>query len=736
MPAADKSDWWSKQDIAGRKVLDENGFHSWDPRVIHLSFANASFPVRLPTVQSGVLSETDPLTADASLGTNAQGTVIHENYIQWLAQAPIKDIHAENYPGPKPTALLYKILRLAVILEYGKLASNAEISAGKLTTEQTREPELIGMGAEAGATGAAKPLGVWDILTRPSIPAPALSWGDYLSQLIPPAGSPFAELKDFRSCLKNLSMLPTAELDRLLTETLDACSHRLDVWATSAATAILMRTRQSQGVAGVHLAAYGWLEDLRPAAKRSAVSSAEQKQIQMLDSMRQKKGVTETPPPVMRPQVDNGGFIYAPSQDQAAVAAILRSGYMSHKGTSDEDTLAIDLSSERVRGALTLLDGIRQSQSLNALLGYLFEGGLHDLKLQQYVQPFRDKFPMAANQATPADPGTTAMAASNVVDGIALQSAWHNNQLDNGQYWGNHLPNAPQEQNAIVGLLQTLDGYADCLGDLSIAEALYQTVRGNFERAGGLLEAVSRGQRPPEPEVIHTPRGGLDITHRVGLLFAGALPANAWTGSKNRARAAAEPWLDAWLSQMLPDPANTVAACTVSYHDKNLGDKNATVKFSQLGLSPLDCIAMGENSTNASQRSELEYRILYAAGVPPTADPGSITITYKPTSDSGLSFPDLLYLWKCLRLLASGARPIAPQDFVLPANKIADSDQLIDSAGLLARATAALNMLQKDLAYLKDSMSGGQPAAKPAGCVMDLQLLRNCRLGTSFPSGE
>jgi hypothetical protein len=34
-------------------------------------------------------------------------------------------------------------------------------------------------------------------------------------------------------------MLHTAELDRLLTETLDACSHRLDVWATAIATASL-----------------------------------------------------------------------------------------------------------------------------------------------------------------------------------------------------------------------------------------------------------------------------------------------------------------------------------------------------------------------------------------------------------------------------------------------------------------------------------------------------------------
>ncbi len=67
----------------------------------------------------------------------------------------------------------------------------------------------------------------------------------------------------------------------------------------------------------------------------------------------------------------------APSLAQASVAAVLRNGYMTHKGTSEEGLLSIDLSSERVRKALTLLEGVQEGQSLNALLGYLFEEGLH-----------------------------------------------------------------------------------------------------------------------------------------------------------------------------------------------------------------------------------------------------------------------------------------------------------------------------------------------------------------------
>ena len=714
MTAAEKTNWTTEHDRRGRQLLDALGFHSWDPRAIHLSCAHDSFPVVLPRVQAGVLSETDPLASDAILGNDVRGSLLTGNYIQWLAQASIQDIRAENYPGPRPTALLYQILRMSTILEYGKIASNAEIAAGRLTFGQVREQELVGMGKIQGggvANASDEPVGVWDVLRRPSIPDPSVSWSEYLDHLAPSTGGAYVELNHFRASLRNVSHLPTAELDRLLTETLDSCSHRLDVWATAIATAMLRRTRQNRDV-GTHLASYGWLEDLRPSAKGSPLEGTELKLIEKLDSLRSKRGAKDAPPPALQPQADNGGFIYAPSQDQAAVAAILRSGYMSHQGTGDQDALSIDLSSERVRGALMLLDGVRQGQSLNALLGYLFEGGLHELNLQKYIQPFRDRYPMAANQVTASRAATAAV--SNVVDGMALKNAWDKHQLDAGGNWGPGLPSAsqPQDQAAVVGLLREIDGYADSLADLSIAETLYQTVRGNFERGGGLLAAVSRGAQIPDPGVITTRRAGLDITHRAGLLFAGAPLANAWNSAPTRARALGEPWLDAWLSQILPDPSLLSCSCSVSHHDETLGDQRVTVQISQLGLAPLDCIAMAEGSTNESQRSEIEYRILYVAGIPPTADPNSITITYTPTDADTLSIPDLLYLWKTLRLLIFGARPMTPQDFVLPAKKVADGDGSIKLADLQARAKAALKKMEKDLADLSDSVSGASHPEK------------------------
>jgi hypothetical protein len=73
--------WWATHLVRGRQLLDSFNYRQWDPRIIHLGLSENSFPVPFPTVQSGPLSETDPLKADADLGGGTKG-----NYIQWIVQ--------------------------------------------------------------------------------------------------------------------------------------------------------------------------------------------------------------------------------------------------------------------------------------------------------------------------------------------------------------------------------------------------------------------------------------------------------------------------------------------------------------------------------------------------------------------------------------------------------------------------------------------------------------------------
>lgn len=698
-PVAALIAWMADALSPGRLLFDSLGYNAWDPRVIHLGLSGKSFPVSYPTVQSGPLSETEPLTADANVG----GTKV--NYIAWLRQASVADLQAQNYPGTRPTSLLYMILRQSLILTYAKLAAQGEVTAGRLVPSQFREIELVGF--PQPAPPANPPIGKWDLLARPSVPNPALTWADYLVALNPTPSSPYAQLNGLRASLDRLAALPTAELDRLLTEWLDACSHRLDVWASTVANALLNKVRANNNT-GLHLGAFGWLEEVRPSPQRAQVAGAELTLVQNLDALRAQR-VPNAPvlPVPIQPLVDNGGYIYAPSPEQAAVAAILRNGYMTHKGTPEEPLLNIDLSSERVRYALSLLHGVQQGQSLNALLGYLFEAGLADLNLQQYIQPFRDRFPVVGTKLTPSSAPTESLAASNVVDGLALRTAWDTGGLAAGQNWGTGLPPPGADQTAVVGLLQTIDDHADALGDVGMAEAVFQVMRGNFGRSSGLMDAISKGQRPPDPDVIATPRGGLDLTHRIAVLLAGAPTANpTWSGVTTHPRAAAEPWLDAWLTTLLPDPSTVT--CSVQYSD-GAGSHVVNVSLQQLNVGALDCLAMAD-AAEVAQQAELEARIFYAAAVPSGAT--GAQINYQPATPPAtwVSFPDFFFLAKALRTLVSAARALAPQDMTVPENDLSKAD-LVDAGDLTTRAGNALTSLQNDVSALGPAATAQAAAA-------------------------
>src|SRR5262249_11084227 len=159
--------------------------------------------------------------------------------------------------------------------------------------------------------------------------------------------------------LRHLEGLSADTLERQLGSTLDLWSYRLDAWITSLATRRLTELRRATP-RGLALGGFGWGHDLEP---------------------------TPRPPARIRPQRgggaplaaggEAGGFLHAPSLAQASTAAVLRSGYLAHASQTDAGALAIDLSSERVRLAESLLDGIRQGQQLGALLGYRFERRLH-----------------------------------------------------------------------------------------------------------------------------------------------------------------------------------------------------------------------------------------------------------------------------------------------------------------------------------------------------------------------
>ncbi|HKG93217.1 MAG TPA: hypothetical protein VKA84_15030 [Gemmatimonadaceae bacterium] len=692
--------WWDKEVELTRAALNELGLTSWDPRLAHSVFSGSYLRLNGPTIQSGPLSEAAPLQA---------------NYIDLLLNAlSVEAIRQEAFPDPKPRALLYSLLRHAMLLEYWNAAANLSQpeSAPGFGWQLTREQELATPG---GATPT-----IWELLSRP-IPGvttdPAGTFLHALRSTADPDIAPrVAPLLEFRESLGYLKGLSSGRLQRAFAGTLDLCSHRLDAWFTSFATKRLAEIRgATPGGGGTLVGGYGWVMNLKPAAAPPAELPPAGE-----------SGVFYRPP-------NNPGFTHTPSLAQAATAAVLRSGHLTHSDPVTRDLLAIDLSSERVRLATWLLDGVRQGQPIGALLGYRFERRLHDAHLDAFIPYFRNVAPLAARkmpQTLTAFPpqSVESIAANNVVDGLALQRQWKSVKASPvfvafglRLLWpvGFEAPPAGllgPAANVLTYELDQLDASVDAVSDALVAETVHHAVQGNPMRTASTLDAIASGEAPPpELDVVATPRTGIGLTYRLVTLFGGpvALPAK-WAAPLVPHRLAAEPYLSVWAAKLLGDP--TAVRCPVEWIHPTTGAVMETreLRLSELRLGPLDLVYAGEGSRDAAP-SEIEQRLLYAAArKAPAIPPGAIlriNPTRQPTfAPTDVSYAEFVEVLRTARRLITGVRGIDAGDLDAPAQNQAAS---VDIAELTARADRADGALRSALNVLTRAL------ATPATTVLD-----------------
>ena len=64
-----------------------------------------------------------------------------------------------------------------------------------------------------------------------------------------------------------LGQLSTRKLNQLLIEHIDLCHYRLDAWILGLANQRLIEQRAEEPT-GIHLGAFGWVENLRPGGER------------------------------------------------------------------------------------------------------------------------------------------------------------------------------------------------------------------------------------------------------------------------------------------------------------------------------------------------------------------------------------------------------------------------------------------------------------------------------------
>jgi hypothetical protein len=640
-------------------IMDELGLPAFKrPRVLGMNFATASANFH------GAFAQGGPAT-----------TTVAE-YIDRIEGATLLDIWEDQNlltAGRKP--LLYVLLRHAALLEW---VHQARANFPTLFNNVPgREPEQW---PPFNATG---PVGnILDILAHAPNGQAATPANKSVFDLTRDASM---RLTYFRVLdrLKAFALLPAvSDLERLVSETLDVSSHRLDAWMTAFASHRLaaMRAAQTQSCQkpiGNCLGGYGWLENVTPGGSG--------------------------------PPAGNAGYVHAPTKAHANAAALLRCGFVAHQSLAT-DKYAVDLSSERARRAQRLIEEVRAGQPVGAALGYRFERALHEsypaLSLDVYIYRLRELFPQVANKSNldPYEQHDT-VAARNVVDGLALVRGPVVFTPENG------LPTLitdPNAYNAIQNELRALGDLFDAAGDLLTAEAIYQMGTGDVAAAQAVLDFLPLGGNAPEGDLVRTETASVGVTHRVLLLLPPAFdnlnrevppplpagwPALPDPNVRGAERARAEPFLDAWVGNRLG--AATAVVATVRYKNDQGLDRTYPVSLADLKIRPLDVLAIAQDETLPNVGTELERRIL---GVPHAAGTG-FHIDFKNTGIDPapkLTFPQIMEVARSMAVVLGAARPATAGDLMTPLEQAEtdDANAFVAAQELKARADAALGALQ------------------------------------------
>ncbi len=363
------------------------------------------------------------------------------------------------------------------------------------------------------------------------------------------------------------------------------------------------------------LGGYGWAEHLTPVA---ATTLADQ---------------PDGEPGPLLPAVDDPGYLHAPSLHQAQVAALLRNAHLANGGGED-DPFAISLTSERVRLARWIFDGVRAGRTVGAVLGYLVERDLHDHGLDACIDNAREVAPVPGEEDLPP--------AARRLDGLRLHKLW----ADSEDHALDHLVGddpSDTTRDRARAVLRRLGVAVDAAADAMQAEQVHQFTRGDLTRAVSSLADFDRGLvPPPDLEFLQTPRTGAGVTHRVGIVIdPNASRPAGWAGPDTSPRAAAEPALDTWLARQL----GTATGRTLTVRDGAAGQPTA-VDLSDLHLAASDFVRLAGAGEQGA--SELAAWAALASG----------SNLVRPTLVPDRDLLDLLEVGGSLAVLVGGAKPL------------------------------------------------------------------------------
>ncbi|MCZ6900426.1 MAG: hypothetical protein O7F74_09330, partial [Bacteroidetes bacterium] len=694
---------WIERDYKkrGLDLLKELGYSPGEKDdlvpILEKFFLNKANQLKGDLIDDQPLSEKNPIRPYTTpVNPDTEG----KNYIYWLIENALTDHdkikRQQGFADGSPKALLYQMLRHALELEFSNTALRLYLNAEILSQVQVKNAKVdanfIGIQPEASN------LSKYDYLDRkePRITDQDITVGKYISNLL--AGdiglADTSNLKTIINALNHLKDVPTARLERAFAEHLDCCTYRLDAWLLGFINFQLFGMRyQMEGEreqpfkTGIYLGAYGWVEDLKPDNEILAPVSLNPE----LKSVFNPDDVLE----IVKDST-NAGYIHAPSINQAVTAAVLRNAYISNASPQDPEVYKVNLSSERVRMALSMIEGMQQGQSLGALLGYQLERGLHDryeeAEVDAIIYELRKIFSLVSNRNKETGMeeenedfkqgnSISKIEARNVVDGLRLIEHIKKTGIKTypfGIEIGdgiNQLKEATDSQKVVINTeVDRLLNINDAIADLATAEGIHQVVQANYDRAAGTLETYSKGGFPQIPDVIRTPRSGVSLTNRVGIHLVAGLPAPA----NANPRAIAEPAINKFLSDLFPSMADICCKVVYTIPTYKEGPPNPeqsdTIDMDSLGLNAIDLFYLLDIGS-AKSLTALDDYILKQVHESDTPRPDvELKIKYTEPVAGKVTVFEIAPLIKSLRSLILAARPLKNSDMLLPNEASNNSD--------------------------------------------------------------
>ena len=256
-------------------------------------------------------------------------------------------------------------------------------------------------------------------------------------------------------------------------------------------------------------------------------------------------------------------------------------------------------------------------------------------------------------------------AVSRVVDGLDLYRRWQraHRRVGGAPEWNAQtipfgdpeFPDFPgpdstaelaEDYSKLLAQFTTLAEEVDAVGDLTVAESVFQLVRGNPTRGGATLDILSSaGAAPPDDfEVVRTPRSSTAVSHRVLSVLPVDTPTGGrgWAATSGCIRAQLEPALESYAATLLPPAGRIVFMYQLQSVDSGAIVSRGSLRASSLQLSALDFVSLAAASvefTNGSRANELADRIAWLLSLPPNTPPPA-RLRLVPDPDTSLDAGD------------------------------------------------------------------------------------------------